>query len=82
MREIKFYFLKMMRFFTGTINVLLKEFGIFTQVINLKNRDLEIIVDQSKYRNLNLATKRVIQLIEEVLDYKRNRKCKNCLSDK
>jgi len=53
--------------FTGTINVLLKEFGIFTQVINLKNRDLEIIVDQSKYRNQNLATKRVVQLANEVL---------------
>lgn len=54
--------------FSGTLNMLLKEFGIFTQEIFLADKNLEIIVDQGKYRNLNIATKRIIQLSKEVLD--------------
>ncbi len=54
--------------FTGTINVLLNSFGLFTQEIYLKENNLIIIIDNSKYRNLNTAAKRVVQLTEEVLN--------------
>lgn len=54
--------------FAGTINILLKEFEIFAQSMSFDGKDLEIIVDQARYKNLNLATKRTIQLIKEVLD--------------
>ncbi len=53
--------------FSGTINLLLSRFEIYTQEIFLKNDDLFISIDQSKYRNLNLAAKRVIQITDEVL---------------
>ena len=53
--------------FSGTINVLLQSFGIFTQSIKISESSMSIIVDQSKYRNLNLATKRIIQITSEVL---------------
>ncbi len=60
--------------FSGTINVLLSKYQIFTQEIYLKENNFYISVDQTKYRNLNLAAKRVIQIIEEVLS---TRKIKN-----
>ena len=53
--------------FAGTINVLLQRFGIFTQSIKIHEASMEIIVDQSKYRNLNVASKRIIQITKEVL---------------
>ena len=53
--------------FSGTINLLLSRYQIFIQEIYFKNKDLFISVDQSKYRNLNLAAKRVIQIIDKVL---------------
>lgn len=53
--------------FSGTINVLLQSFGIFTQSIKINDDSMSIIVDQSKYRNLNLATKRIIEITREVL---------------
>ena len=53
--------------FTGTINALLNSYGLFTQEIYLKENSLIIIIDNSKYRNLNTAAKRVMQLTEEVL---------------
>jgi hypothetical protein len=60
--------------FSGTINVLLSKYQIFTQEIYLKENNFYISVDQTKYRNLNLAAKRVIQMIDEVLS---TRKIKN-----
>ena len=53
--------------FSGTINLLLSRYQIFTQEIFFKNDDLFLSLDQSKYRNLNTATKRVIQIIDKVL---------------
>ncbi len=53
--------------FSGTINQLLSRFQIFTQEIYFKNNDLFISVDQSNYRNLNLAAKRVVQITDKVL---------------
>ena len=53
--------------FTGTLNTLLKSFGIFTQEIYLENGTLELVIDQANYRNLNTASKRVIQLSRDVL---------------
>ena len=53
--------------FSGTINVLLSKYQIFTQEIYLKEKNFYISVDQTKYRNLNLAAKRVVQIIDEVL---------------
>ena len=60
-----------------------QKFGIFTQEIyfNEKNH-LKFILDQSKYRNLNLATKRVIQLIKRSSEVQeRYKKCFNILSN-
>ena len=54
--------------FSGTINVLLSKFGIYVQEIFYKDKHLSIIIDQGKYRNLNIASKRVIQLTKEVLN--------------
>ena len=53
--------------FSGTINVLLQSFGIYSQSMKINENSLEITVDQSKYRNLNTASKRIIQLTKEVL---------------
>ncbi len=53
--------------FSGTINNLLSRYQIFTQEIYIKNNDLMIFIDQSKYRNLNTAAKRVIQITDKVL---------------
>lgn len=53
--------------FTGTINVLLKEFGIFTQEIYLEDNKIEFVINQSRYRNLNTASKRLLQLTREIL---------------
>ncbi len=53
--------------FSGTINLLLSRYQIYTQEIHFKNNDLFISVDQSNYRNLNLASKRVIEIIDKVL---------------
>ncbi len=53
--------------FTGTINYLLQQYEIYTQEIFLKDDRLIIIIDQSKYRNINIATKRIVQLTKEVL---------------
>ena len=40
--------------FSGTMNVLLREFGIFLQEVYLDSKKIELIVDQSNYRNLNI----------------------------
>ena len=48
-------------------NVLLQSFGIYSQSMKINENSIEIIVDQSKYRNLNTASKRIIQLTKEVL---------------
>ena len=53
--------------FSGTINALLNTIGIYTQEIYLDGENIEINIDQSKYRNLNIASKRTIQLTREVL---------------
>ena len=53
--------------FTGTINALLSSYEIYTQDIHLDSNDLSITVNQNKYRNLNLAAKRVVQIIDNVL---------------
>lgn len=53
--------------FTGTINALLASYGIFTQEIYINSKNLFISVDQSKYRNLNIAVKRIVQIIDNVL---------------
>mgnify|MGYP001165539077 FL=1 len=55
------------RVFTGTMNVLLNEYGLAPQEMHIKENDLEIIISQSKYRNQFTATKRVIELIKEIL---------------
>jgi hypothetical protein len=54
--------------FSGTLNVLLREFGIFLQEIYLDSKKIELIVDQSNYRNLNIASKRIIELSREILE--------------
>ena len=53
--------------FSGTINLLLSRYRIYTQEIYFKDENLFILIDQSRYRNLNLAAKRVIQITDEVL---------------
>ena len=53
--------------FTGTLNVLLSKFGIYTQEIFTSPNYIEIVVDQDRYRNINIATKRVLQLSSELL---------------
>ncbi len=53
--------------FSGTINALLASYEIYTQDIHLDSNDLFITVNQNKYRNLNLAAKRVVQIIDNVL---------------
>ena len=55
------------RVFTGTMNVLLNNYGLAPQEMSIKDEDLEIIISQSKYRNQYTATKRVIELIKEIL---------------
>ena len=50
--------------FFGTMNVLLQQFGIFPQKIYIENHRIFIVIDQSRYRNLNLASKRIYQIIE------------------
>jgi hypothetical protein len=54
--------------FSGTLNAILSQFGIYTQDIFLDGNNLEIIIDQSKYRNLNVSSKRLLQLSEEILN--------------
>ena len=54
--------------FVGTLNVLLSKFGIYTQEILIRSNFIEIVVDQERYRNINIATKRVIQLSKEILN--------------
>tara|TARA_B100000941_G_C28502926_1_gene555451 strand:+ start:332 stop:2227 length:1896 start_codon:yes stop_codon:yes gene_type:complete len=53
--------------FSGTLNVLLKNFGIFTQSIELKEGEIRIVIENSKYRNLNTSTKRLVQISRKVL---------------
>ncbi len=53
--------------FSGTINALLSSYEIFTQEIFIQSNNLFLSVDQARYRNLNLAAKRVIQIIDKVL---------------
>ena len=53
--------------FTGTINALLAAYEIYTQDVYLSSDNLFITVNQNKYRNLNLAAKRVVQIIDDVL---------------
>ena len=50
------------------MNVLLSKFGIYTQEIFIRSNFIEIVVDQDRYRNINIATKRVIQLSKEILN--------------
>ena len=42
--------------FSGTINVILAKYEIYTQSIYLESNNLHLTVDQNKYRNLNDAT--------------------------
>ncbi len=53
--------------FTGTINAILSGYEIYTQEIYLISNDLYISLNQGKYRNLNLAAKRVIQITDSIL---------------
>ncbi len=53
--------------FTGTINALLSQHEIYTQEIFFDSDDLYISIDQANFRNLNLAAKKTIQLIDKVL---------------
>ena len=53
--------------FSGTINVILAKYEIYTQSIHFESNDLYLTVDQNKYRNLNLASKRIVQIIDEIL---------------
>ncbi len=53
--------------FTGTINALLSQHEIYTQEIFFDSDDLYISIDQANFRNLNLAAKKIIQLIDRVL---------------
>ena len=55
------------RVFSGTMNVLLNEFGIAPQKMHLDEKNIEITISQSKYRNQYTATKRSIELIREIL---------------
>ena len=43
--------------FSGTINSLLKPFGIYTQEIFLNGNEITLIVSNAYYRNQNLASK-------------------------
>ena len=53
--------------FTGTINALLSQNEIYVQEIFFDSKDLFITIDQANFRNLNLAAKKTIQLIDKVL---------------
>ena len=55
------------RVFSGTINALLSSYEIYTQEIFIQSDNLFISIDQGRYRNLNLAAKRTIQIIDKVL---------------
>ncbi len=53
--------------FSGTINYYLQNFGIFTQNVHINNDEVLLTVNQSKYRNLNISNKRIIETIENIL---------------
>ena len=53
--------------FSGTLNVLLNNFGIYTQSIELKEDEIRIVIENSRYRNLNTSTKRLVQISRKVL---------------
>ena len=55
--------------FSGTINTLLSPYGLFTQEIYLddKEKKVTLIINNSKYKNQNIATKRTIEIIKEIL---------------
>ena len=52
--------------FSGTINMILREYGIYTQEVFLNDNKVNLIVDQSRYRNLNTATKRIVELTRSI----------------
>ncbi len=54
--------------FSGTINMILREYGIYTQEVFLYDKKVNLIVDQSRYRNLNTATKRIVELTRSIFD--------------
>ena len=64
---IKIRLLKVTMMFFGNHTPMLQNFGIFTQNIYHNENSLEIIVDQNRYRNLNLATK-INQSIRNILE--------------
>ena len=53
--------------FSGTINSLLKPFGIYTQEIFLNGNEITFIVSNAYYRNQNLASKRIVQVTKDIL---------------
>ena len=53
--------------FSGTINVLLRSIGINVQEIYFDEKNLEIIVNNPKYRNQNKSNSRIVRILEEVL---------------
>ena len=58
------------RVFSGTINVILNEFGIYTQEIHMDGEKLFLTLSQTSFRNPNIATKRTIGLIKNILEIK------------
>ena len=53
--------------FGGTINFYLQKYEIYIQQINQEGKSIHLVLSQSKYRNENLATKRTIQVIRNIL---------------
>jgi hypothetical protein len=53
--------------FGGTINFYLQKYEIFLQQINYEDNSIHLVLSQTKYRNENLATKRTIQVIRNIL---------------
>ncbi len=54
--------------FGGTINFYLQKYEIYLQQINQEGKSIHLVLSQSKYRNENLATKRTIQVIRNILE--------------
>lgn len=53
--------------FFGTMITLLNNYGLYIQEISLDESNLVLVIDQIKYRNQNVSTKRIFQLTDTLL---------------
>lgn len=54
--------------FGGTLNLYLGKYGLFLQKVTQKDDEIFLTISQETYRNQNLATKRVIQSVKDILE--------------